>query len=185
MKKDLNYYLGLWIFEQKQDALDVIYNELLQEAKRVAYTYNLVFCCGEDLLQDTLIALYQKRDTIKEPLHYYRVILSNKAKSALEEEHIQRKYDDFDLNSIAAKETVESDIFVKNDHADLETLQSLSIEKCLAKLTTIQKEALTLSILEQRRNIDIARALGITPKTAAKRIADSKQAFRKNYELEI
>ena len=184
MKANLNSSLNLWLHDNRQDALAMIYDELLLEAKRVAKMYRLTTYNGEDLLHDSLISLYNKRKTIKEPLHYYRVILSNKAKTAIEESY-QGKYDDYDLNTIAAKETVESEIFVENDYADLEALQSLSIAKCLAKLTKIQQEALTLSVFEQRRNVDIARILGINEKATAKRVSDSKESFRRYYEPEI
>lgn len=185
MNSNLNRSLCLWLYENRQDELGEIYNDLLHEAKRIAHARNLVCYTGEDLLHDTLIALHKKRDTIKEPLHYFRVVISNKAKDALQKETDHQTYDEYDLYTITSTNDVESEVFASNDHADLEALQSLSIAKCLAKLTPIQQEALTLSVFEQRRNVDIARILGINEKAAAKRVSDSKESFRRYYEPEI
>ncbi len=170
------------LVERAQKGNEEALEQIVTEASRYIYFYSLMMLqnpeTAQDAVQDVLLTLLQKIDTIKNPaffLSWIKIVTANYCKNKLTREHknysLDEDYDVIDLSDqINPERTVEDNEF-----------RSL-ILSIIKDLPPSQRECVMMFYYEQLTTREIAEALSVSENTVKSRLRYARDAIRKRLE---
>ncbi|MFV0268653.1 MAG: RNA polymerase sigma factor [Draconibacterium sp.] len=135
----------------------------------------------EDLIQETFITLWEKRDFIKTELSvesYLFVVLRNKCLNFLRQERLESATFTMDANEASELQYLYQIDFLGREEKSLEEQLIESLQEAVNELPDKMKQVFTLCKIEGRKQKDVADEIGISLKMVEKHIAKAKEQIK-------
>lgn len=135
----------------------------------------------EDIIQETFITLWEKRETInpdKTIESYVFVILRNKCLNFLKKKQIENDNVDIEDIAVAELQYLYQLDFTQKEEKSLEELLIDSFKIAIEELPEKMKEVFTLCKIEGKKQKDVAEQLGISVKMVEKQISKAKKQIK-------
>lgn len=179
------------VLQKDTTAYEDLFNQIYPDAYRLAFSFTKNAQDAEDAVQDAMIKIFKKIDTLKNVNSFKswsNTIIVNSAKDVCKKKNKNpynfSDYDDYDnLDFEEAKEEEDTE-FNPEDIADKHELISV-IDEIMSNLTEDQKICLQLRYYNDLQIKDIAKALDIPENTVKTRISRGRRKFEliaKEYE---
>lgn len=141
----------------------------------------------EDLIQETFITLWEKRESIKTDKtieSYVFVILRNKCLNYLKKQHLENDNINIDHLAVTELQYLYQLDFSQKEEKSMEELLITSFKEAVDDLPEKMKEVFTQCKIEGKKQKEVAEELGISVKMVEKHISKAKQQIREKLNLQ-
>lgn len=135
----------------------------------------------EDLIQETFIALWERRDSIKTDQSvesYLFVILRNNCLNFLRKEKLENTTFSIDMEEVSELQYLYQIDFLGKEEKSLEEQLVESFQKAVEELPDKMKQVFKLCKIDGRKQKEVADEIGISLKMVEKHIAKAKEQIR-------
>ncbi len=135
----------------------------------------------EDLIQETFIALWERRDSIKTDKSvesYLFVILRNNCLNFLRKEKMENTTFSVDMDEVSELQYLYQIDFLGKEEKSLEEQLVESFQEAVEELPDKMKEVFKLCKIDGRKQKEVADEIGISLKMVEKHIAKAKEQIR-------
>ncbi|QIA08602.1 RNA polymerase sigma factor [Draconibacterium halophilum] len=136
----------------------------------------------EDLIQETFITLWEKRNSIKTEHSiesFLFVILRNNCLNFLRNEKMEKTTFSIDVEEVSELQYLYQIDFLGKEEKSLEEQLIESFQEAVDELPDKMKQVFTLCKIEGRKQKEVAEEIGISLKMVEKHIAKAKEQIRK------
>ncbi|WP_163325814.1 RNA polymerase sigma factor [Draconibacterium mangrovi] len=136
----------------------------------------------EDLIQETFITLWEKRDSIKNDRSiesYLFVILRNNCLNFLRDEKLEQTISSVNVEEVSELQYLYQIDFLGKEEKSLEEQLVESLQVAVDELPDKMRQVFTLCKIEGRKQKEVAEEMGISLKMVEKHIAKAKEQIRK------
>lgn len=136
----------------------------------------------EDLIQETFITLWEKRNAIKPDRSiesYLFVILRNNCLNFLRDEKLKRNSSSVSIEEVSELQYLYQIDFLGKEEKSLEEQLVESFQVAVDELPDKMRQVFTLCKIEGRKQKEVAEEMGISIKMVEKHIAKAKEQIRK------
>ena len=136
----------------------------------------------EDLIQETFITLWEKRNSIKTEHSiesFLFVILRNNCLNFLRNEKMEKTTFPIDVEEVSELQYLYQIDFLGKEEKSLEEQLIESFQEAVDELPDKMKQVFTLCKIEGRKQKEVAEEIGISLKMVEKHIAKAKEQIRK------
>lgn len=135
----------------------------------------------EDLIQETFIALWERRDSIKTDQSvesYLFVILRNNCLNFLRKEKLENTTFSIDMEEVSELQYLYQIDFLGKEEKSLEEQLVESFQEAVEELPDKMKQVFKLCKIDGRKQKEVADEIGISLKMVEKHIAKAKEQIR-------
>ena len=136
----------------------------------------------EDLIQETFIALWEKRNSIKPDRSiesYLFVILRNNCLNYLRNEKLEKNTSFVNIEEVSELQYLYQIDLLGKEEKSLEEQLVESFQEAVDELPDKMRQVFTLCKIEGRKQKEVAKEMGISIKMVEKHIAKAKEQIRK------
>ncbi|WP_303917873.1 RNA polymerase sigma factor [Draconibacterium sediminis] len=136
----------------------------------------------EDLIQETFITLWEKRNSIKPDRSiesYLFVILRNNCLNFLRDEKLEHTISSVNVEEVSELQYLYQIDFLGKEEKSLEEQLVESFQVAVDELPDKMRQVFTLCKIEGKKQKDVAEEMGISIKMVEKHIAKAKEQIRK------
>lgn len=136
----------------------------------------------DDLIQETFITLWEKRNSIKTDRSiesYLFVILRNICLNYLRDERLETTISSVNVEEVSELQYLYHIDFLGKEEKSLEEQLVESFQQAVEELPDKMKQVFTLCKIEGRKQKEVAEELGVSIKMVEKHIAKAKEQIRK------
>ncbi len=174
------------ILNGDQNAFASLVRKYQQQIHTFAWRKTGDFQIAEDIVQETFLQVYQKLDTLEDPMQFTKwlhQIANRRCIAWLRKNRVQTEpLEETDISEI---ETEAYSQYVATEHAKTTAdAQRDLVEKLLAKLKARDREVITLHYFEEMSSPEIGEFLGVSENTIKSRLHRARQQLKK-YESMI
>ena len=174
------------ILNRDQNAFASLVRKYQQQIHTFAWRKTGDFQIAEDIVQETFLQVYQKLNTLEDPMQFKRwlhQIANRRCIAWLRKNRVQTEpLEETDISEI---ETEAYSRYVATEHAKTTAdAQRDLVKKLLAKLKERDREVITLHYFEEMSSPEIGEFLGVSENTIKSRLHRARQQLKK-YEFMI